>query len=189
MPSPFAHAATGYILYRVFRKRLPTHWGRLLSYPIPLLIIISLSLLPDLDAIPGILSGDMARFHNNITHSLVVGLAVALIGASVLYFPFKSSWIVWFGLVLLSYELHIIMDFFTGERGSMLFWPFTAERFSAPVKLFTGVKWGLGLFSPWHLWTLFTEGLFFMLIWLVYRLIRKNQAAVAEEKLPSKEQR
>ena len=189
MPSPFAHAATGYILYRVFRKRLPTHWGRLLPNQIPMLIVIGLSLLPDLDAIPGIISGDMARFHNNITHSLVVGLAVALVGASLLSLLFKTSWVMWFGLVFFSYELHIVMDFFTGERGSMLFWPFTAERFSSPVKLFTGVKWGLGVFSPWHLWTLFTEGLFFMLIWLVYRFLRKNQARVVEEKKRPRVQR
>ena len=42
----------------------------------------------------------------------------------------------------------------------MMFWPITQTRFASPIKIFYGLQWGLGWFSLWHLWTLFTESLF-----------------------------
>ena len=49
------------------------------------------------------------------------------------------------------------MDYFTVGRGVLAFWPFTAERFSAPVPLFYGLRWSEGWVSPRHVWTVLTE--------------------------------
>jgi len=173
MPSPFAHTAAGYLIFRYFKRQLPDGRVHILTIPFQLILLASLSLLPDLDALPGILAVDMGRFHNNASHSLVVGVFIALVISAVASRVYKSPLKVWFVVALITYELHVIMDFFTGERGVMLLWPFTAARFSSPVKLFVGLQWGKGWFSIWHLWTLFTEALFFLLILIFLNLSQR----------------
>lgn len=176
MPSPFAHMAAGYIVYRFFKRRTPKSI-RLWIIPGQLAAFAGLSLLPDLDALPGIILGDFGRFHNNFTHSLTMGLVVALVFASLVSWMSKVSWNAWFSAALICYELHVIMDMFTGDRGVMLLWPFTSTRFTAPLKLFAGVQWGHGFLSAWHLWTLFTEGLFFAIVLLIINRLYKNRPA------------
>jgi membrane-bound metal-dependent hydrolase YbcI (DUF457 family) len=44
-----------------------------------LLAAVGASILPDMDALPGILFNDFSRFHNNLTHSFMAGLIVALL--------------------------------------------------------------------------------------------------------------
>jgi hypothetical protein len=56
------------------------------------------------------------------------------------------------------------MDALTAERGVMMFWPLTDARFASPIKIFYGLQWGLGWFSVWHLWTVFTEALFGLIV-------------------------
>jgi hypothetical protein len=82
----------------------------------------------------------------------------------------------WLFISLFSYHLHVIMDFFTAERGVMLLWPITDARFASPVKLFYGLQWGLGWFSVWHLWTIFTESLFSILIIAVVIYLEKQKS-------------
>ncbi|HLA97828.1 MAG TPA: metal-dependent hydrolase [Anaerolineales bacterium] len=172
MPSPFAHTAAGYLIYRCYKRKLPDGRVKILTIPFQLIVLAVLSLLPDLDALPGIIMGDLGRFHNNASHSLVVGGIAALIFSAAASRVYKSPMKVWFVVALTAYELHLVMDFFTGDRGVMLLWPLTATRFSSPIKLFVGLQWGKGLFSIWHLWTLFTEALFFLLILMLVNLSR-----------------
>jgi inner membrane protein len=141
-----------------------------------LILALAASLLPDLDAIPGVLSGDFSRFHNNETHSLVTGLFVSLVFASILATKLRIGFAVPFFVVLLSYEMHVILDFFTRGRGVMLLWPFSSERFSSPVTLFAGVRWSEGLFSIHHLWTLANELVFVLIITLLLYLWDKRTA-------------
>lgn len=134
-------------------------------------------MLPDVDAVAGVLFGNMKRFHNNITHSLVTGLAASalmLAGARVLRFPFAWRW---FWIALLGYESHVVMDLFTQGRGVMLFWPFTAERFQSAVLLFYGLQWAASPTSPTHLWTLVNELGFVGLLALMVFLIRRGGRA------------
>lgn len=167
MPSPLAHTAMGYVIYRLSRqgqrpsggtgqaRRQESHLG-----PFPLLLVgaILFSLLPDFDVIPGLLLGDMRGFHNQATHSLIVGLAAAFLAGGLARLAGWGSFWSWFGATLLAYESHVVMDFFTFEtRGVMLLWPLSAERFEAPVKLFYGVRWSDGWLSLRHLFTLATE--------------------------------
>jgi membrane-bound metal-dependent hydrolase YbcI (DUF457 family) len=116
-----------------------------------------MSVLPDLDAMVGLLAGNLERFHNARTHSLFVGLAVALLFGAIAFWK-GSSWLpFWSLLTLTCYEMHVMMDFSTVGRGVMLFWPFSTERFSSALKLFYGLHWSDGWQSLRHVWTLFTE--------------------------------
>lgn len=170
MPSPFAHVAAGYVLYRAYGQKLPEKFRPLFGIPSQLLILAGISLLPDLDAIPGVLLGDFGRYHHNLSHSLAAGLLAALLIASLIAWKHKGTWLPWFGAALLAYDLHLLLDIFTSDRGLMLLWPFTQARFSSTVKFFYGVQWGLGLISIWHVWTIFTELLFFLVIWVIVKL-------------------
>jgi hypothetical protein len=58
----------------------------------------------------------------------------------------------------------------------MLFWPLTQERFASPIKLFYGLQWGLGWFSLWHLWTLFTESLFVAVVLIAVHYFQKRRS-------------
>lgn len=175
MPSPFAHITAGYLIYRSTNHKLPIHIGLLGSLPVQLVVFAGLSILPDIDTLPGLIYGDMHGFHNNYTHSLVSGLIVALLISVMLSKLFKTSFRSWFPAALASYELHVLMDFFTSERGVKLFWPLYPERIIAPVKVFVGFQWGLGLFNIAHLWTLLTEVIFFVGLLLLLSLLQKSR--------------
>ena len=168
MPSPIMHTTMGYVVYKIFQSDIRSN--RLVKFwriSILLIISIAVSMLPDLDSVFGILAGDFGKYHNNATHSLIVGLFVALIagGISVLFdtFSFRTIFLV----TLLSYEAHIMLDFFTVSRGVMAFWPFSQERFVSPLSLFYGFHWSDGFFSIRHAWTFLTESLTALLFILV----------------------
>jgi hypothetical protein len=70
------------------------------------------------------------------------------------------------------------MDMMTAERGVMLFWPLTQNRFASPMKIFYGLQWGLGWFSIWHLWTIFTELLLVLVVVLAVNYCEKGRNKV-----------
>ena len=176
MPSPIAHLGAGYAIYRYYKHRLPEERRQIWKVPLQLFLIAGLSMLPDLDVIPAIIFRDMRAYHNNISHSLLFGVPVALLIAGILHRVYRTSFWLWFVICLVSYDLHVIMDAFTAERGVMLFWPFTEERFASPVKLFYGLQWGLGWFSVWHLWTIFTESAFVAVLVIAMNYFEKRRA-------------
>lgn len=79
MPSPLAHATMGYVIYRIVRSRMLGEGARRIG-PLPgiLMVVVCLSVVPDVDAVFGILMGDLGRFHNNVMNSVIFGLAGAL---------------------------------------------------------------------------------------------------------------
>jgi membrane-bound metal-dependent hydrolase YbcI (DUF457 family) len=127
-------------------------------------MVVGLSMLPDLDVIPAILLRDMKAYHNNFSHSLIFAIPVAFLIAGIFQRIYRSNFWLWFLICLISYDLHVIMDALTAERGVMMFWPLTQDRFASPVKLFYGLQWGLGWSSIWHLWTIVTELCFAMVV-------------------------
>lgn len=158
MPSPIAHSAMGYVIYKISQKSGKSKQQKKVQpFSVVLLATVLLSLLPDLDSIVGIVSDDFARFHNNGTHSLISGLVVALIAGLIGWSRATTNFKRWFLIVLISYEMHVIMDFFTPGRGVMLLWPFSSDRFISPFPVFYGFHWSEGLFSILHLWTFATE--------------------------------
>lgn len=175
MPSPIAHLSVGYAIYRYYRKKLPPASPRVWKLPLQMIMVAGLSMLPDLDVIPAILFRDMQRFHNNFSHSILFAIPVALVIAGVFHRIYRSNFWLWFLICLVSYDLHVFMDALTAERGVMMFWPLTDTRFAAPIKIFYGLQWGLGWFSWWHLWTIFTEGLFGSIVILAMHHFEKRR--------------
>jgi hypothetical protein len=177
-PSPIAHSAMGYFIFRLFRVRKPD-WLKKSKYPnlTFFLIVVGLSMLPDIDMIPALLTGDMLGWHNHWTHSLIVGLGVAL-GIGAIGWWKDRNFGFWFLVSLVSYEMHIIMDLFTyGDRGSIIWWPITSERYVGTVNLFFGVRWSQGLFALIHLLTLFSELVFAFAIVALGNLVEKWRRA------------
>lgn len=165
MPSPIAHGATSYLIYRAFAPKLaeengPNPWSRRRV----LIFVLALTFLPDIDIIPGLLFGDLRGFHNNIANSLFVGISVAFVVGLVLKIVGRQAYRIWFAVALLSYWLHVFMDFLSADRGVMMLWPFTSSRFVTPAKLFYGLHYSEGLLSVHHLWTIVSELAFSVLI-------------------------
>ena len=177
MPSPIAHTAIGYLIFKVQRRgdvRKGQKWTRAVAPT--LIVVLGLSILPDLDSVAGILMGDFGSYHNNWTHSLLIGLGVALVIGSLVWLMRHSGFGRWFIITLLCYELHVVMDYFTIGRGVMAFWPFSLERFASPVPVFYGLRWSDGWLSTRHLFTITTEVGFIILVVIIAHsnLIRKN---------------
>lgn len=176
MPSPLAHTTAGYAVYRLLRRRRSDGEPQVWRLPLILLVTLVFSILPDFDTVAGILAGDIGRYHNQGTHSLVVGLLVALFFAVLLARGRMHAFKAWFPPLLLSYELHVLMDVVTlGERGVMLLWPLSSARFDVPFTLFYGVRWSEGIFAWQHLVTLATEALFALLVLGGLYLLERRQ--------------
>jgi membrane-bound metal-dependent hydrolase YbcI (DUF457 family) len=175
MPSPLAHLAAGYTIYRLSRRHEPQpSLGRVGPLPGLLAVTAAFSLLPDIDSAVGLLLRDFGRFHNNATHSLVAGVFFSLAFA-LLVWRRRGRFVYWFSVALVCYSLHVAMDAATIGRGVMALWPITEERFFMPVSFFYGLHWSQGWFSMRHLWTLSTELVFvavllFILHWRPGRL-------------------
>ncbi|HEX5838961.1 MAG TPA: metal-dependent hydrolase, partial [Anaerolineales bacterium] len=110
MPSPIAHLGAGYAIYRYYKNRLPEAQRQVWKVPLHMFLIAGLSMLPDLDIIPAILFRDMRAYHNNISHSLLFGVPVALVIAGLFQRIYRTSFWLWFVISLVSYDLHVIMD-------------------------------------------------------------------------------
>jgi inner membrane protein len=175
MPSPIAHFGAGYAIYRYYRHRLPQDHRRFWKIPLQLVMIAGLSMLPDLDVIPAIIVRDMKAYHNNFSHSLLFAIPVAFFIAGIFHRIYKSNFWLWFLICLVSYDLHVIMDALTAERGVMMFWPLTETRFASPIKLFVGLHWGEGWLSIWHPWTILTESLFGLVVLLAIHYFEKRR--------------
>jgi membrane-bound metal-dependent hydrolase YbcI (DUF457 family) len=138
-------------------------------------MVALVSMLPDIDSAVGILAGDFGRFHNNATHSLLVGFVVALgVGVVATWKRWGPFWL-WTVLALVGYHLHIVMDGFTVGRGVMAFWPFSGQRILSPLPLFYGLHWSDGLLSWRHMVTLLTEAAFVFLLLGLIRLLSTHQ--------------
>lgn len=172
MPSPIAHLAAGYAIYHMSRSRIP-HMKVEIIGPLaaPLVVAAGFSLLPDVDSLAGLLLGNFGRYHNNATHSLIVGLGVSLIFGGVMRIRERTGFCYWLSLSLLSYETHILMDSATISRGVMAFWPFIDERYLLPFRLFYGFHWSDGLLSVRHIWTFLTEGVFAAVLVAIVHLL------------------
>jgi len=123
---------------------------------------------PDIDAVIGILAGDLGRFHNQGTHSLLALALATAAGGSVFYAFFRENPRLCFWIAFLCYGLHLLMDFFCYGRGLKLLWPWLDIRIKPHLYIFMGVHWSDGLRTPWHLLTALNEVVFvFLLVWIL----------------------
>lgn len=178
MPSPIAHLGMGYAIYGYSRRKLSEYKKRPGKLPFQMILIMGLSLLPDLDVIAAMIFRDMQNFHNNFSHSLLMGIPVAVLIAAILRQICHFDFWLWIRICLISYDLHIVMDALTTGRGVMMFWPLYQNRFASPIKLFYGLHWGFGWFSIWHFWTILTESLFVLVIVLTMKYSEKRRNTV-----------
>jgi len=182
MAAPLGHATVGACIFAGMRKALlGPRAGQKLANVLLFGAAIFLSLLPDADSAFGILFGDFGKYHNNLSHSLFVGLAVAVVAGAIVSWLTKARYRLGFLFALLCYELHVLVDYFTFGRGVMLFWPITSARFQAPFKIFYGLHWSYGVWHPAHLLTLANELSFAALLVLVYELFRRIRARKTAE--------
>lgn len=171
MPSPIAHMAAGVAIHR-FRFGKPSGSGRDRAL---LAACIGLSLLPDVDAAIGIAAGNLGRYHNNFAGSPAFGVLVALAVAAVVGVVRRPLARPALALVLICYQMHVLMDFLTVSRGTMLLWPLSTERFSPPLHLFYGLRWSHGMSSTTHFVTLASELVFVVALAGLVRFVERRR--------------
>ncbi|OVE74214.1 hypothetical protein BVX94_01095 [bacterium B17] len=174
MPSPVAHVTLGYVLFRSFRGYYRGSFHPVLTSGWVFFFLCAfLSLLPDIDVGAAVWFSDFGKYHSNLTHSLSAGLVAAVIAGAFIklfrFMDFRHG----FWLALLSYYLHLFLDFFSYGRGIMLLWPFSDQRFGSPATLFLGVRWENGLWAVSHIWTALSEVLFALAHILLYEALRR----------------
>lgn len=137
--------------------------------PIPLLMVLvgTISFLPDFDFIPGLIIGDYDTLHNSYSNSFIIGLFLALTAGLFGSITKQYRFSLGFLIVFLTYESHVLMDYLGAGRGTMLFWPITDSRYVSPIQLFYGLHRSDGLWSVRHIWTFLTEVLFAIAVFLI----------------------
>lgn len=148
MATPLGHALAGVAL-----GSLATGRHDLIGPRADLALFAALAVLPDLDFIPGLLSGDMAAWHHGASHSLgaalLCALAMALIGRRR---GGAAIWWAWAGFMV--WASHVLVDYLTLDtmppHGVPVFWPFSAEYFHTDNWIFLDVKRGLSMAVFWH---------------------------------------
>lgn len=168
MPTVFTHPAVPLALsLGLGRYLIP---GRLL------VVGIFASILPDLDVVAFRLGiSYSAEFgHRGFSHSLLFALCVALVGAC-LYRLWNATFLRSFVFLLLVTGSHAVLDAFTnGGLGVALFWPWSAGRFFAPIKVIEVSPIALSRFlTPRGLSVLYSE---FMWVWLPLMFIAVTSA-------------
>ncbi len=176
MSSPVGHSLTGMILYLSYNK-----WGSLWSHRNEILLYIFFAVAADLDFIPGLIAGDIYRYHHGPLHSIFFALLFTL--------PFSlprlkrgpkrflSSWGIFFSL----YCTHLFVDFFTIDRrfpyGSPLLWPIWDRYISSPFTFLPPVykeSWA-ALISLNNLHTMLIEVAIFLPLLLLIYWYRKSK--------------
>ncbi|MEM8808888.1 MAG: metal-dependent hydrolase [Cyanobacteria bacterium P01_G01_bin.38] len=167
MPSPVAHAVSGYALTRVVGSK-SSNLGRKIT-PAVLFYAVFVAIAADFDFIPQLITG--ADFHRGFTHSLVFAVIFSCILSSIVIrwrkLPYKRV----LAMTLLLYLSHLVLDFFTqGGSGIPLLWPWINQPFKSSLSLFPAVHHSRGLLDRSHLifisFELTYAGLLFLGTWL-----------------------
>ncbi len=108
MPDVLTHYVTSYLISTRFRDEKTS------------LIIAISGILPDMDALLGM--------HRWVTHSIPLTLPILLL----IYLLMKDKWRD-LALITFLYELHLIMDLFTGP--TPILWPLIPEAYSINLDL------------------------------------------------------
>lgn len=102
--------------------------------------------IPDLDILPGLLIGDINRFHHSTSHSLFAAAAFGLLVALAARYSTRAPMRIGLSAGLL-YASHLLLDYFSADgrppHGIPLLWPFSSAYLIAPVTPLRGVKHGV----------------------------------------------
>lgn len=159
MPSPIGHSIISLGIYYFSKTKINKiflEWKNLI-------FVLIAGNLPDIDFIPGLLKGELNKYHETYTHTLVFAVIVSFFVWVVLFFfKYKKAYKIAFFSFVLIYA-HIIFDIFNFDSrppiGVMLFWPFTEQYFYLKMPLiYPFDRQNLeNLFSKDGLFALFTE--------------------------------
>jgi inner membrane protein len=173
MPSPIAHAVTGYAIAQLFS--LKTVHGQEIVRRVSGLSLglysVGMAIAADLDFIPQFITG--VKFHHGPTHSIAFAIAVAFVACG-----FQKVWPdYWpksiFRLTLALYGSHLLLDFFTdGGDGIQVFWPVNLGYWRSPVALFPSTHWSKPLFYPGHFLFLAYELGYSFCVWLGLKFLK-----------------
>lgn len=172
MPSPIAHAVTGYVItslwsHTLLRKK-KLRWLPFYG--------TSIAVMADLDFIPQIITGD--RYHHGLTHSITFAVAVALIAGTVAKYFCRYLRADQLGLLTLAiYGSHLALDLITkGSSGIQLLWPFSTKYYQSSVEIFPSTHWSEPLFQhSGHFIFLAFELSYALLIVAVLWLFKKKE--------------
>lgn len=144
MPSPIAHAVSGYALARGVE---PPKANRI--WPLALYAIF-VAIAADFDFIPQIVLG--VDSHRGFTHSISFSVAFSLLVSRLVSDRIALNYIRLLGLTLVIYCSHLVLDFFTqGGSGIPLLWPMSNHTFQSAISIFPAVHHSHGLFDSIHL--------------------------------------
>ena len=129
------HAAAGYLVYEAARPASRHRLGLLAT-------AVVLANAPDLDFVPGLVTGVPGAFHRGATHSVTAALLVALAAAAIAWWRGAGrrgmAW--WAGFAGAAYGGHLLLDFLTVDAvppyGAPLLWPASDRFFHAGVSWF-----------------------------------------------------
>lgn len=109
---------------------------------------VAASVLPDLDVLTihlGIARGAVLG-HRGFSHSILFAMLIAAVCASFFRSP-DSKFLRSFWFLFISTVSHAVLDAFTtGGLGVALFWPWSAERFFAPIRFIEAAPLSLSRF-------------------------------------------
>jgi len=145
MPSPIAHSLLGLGCGLACLGGRRFLGGRKSCVPAWLLLLgfTALGNAPDSDFIPGILAGELNRFHHGPTHS-IVWCALVAFGVWCLWRGIEGAggWI--FAWLMATVGLHLAADWCTADGaepfGIPALWPVANSYFKAPVDVFASME-------------------------------------------------
>jgi inner membrane protein len=131
----------GYIILRAARQPIPDH-----NWPLVALYLFAAN-LPDVDFLPGLFVGDLARFHHGPSHSIAAAMLFGLF-ASRFFLKRVSAFATASGL----YLSHLLLDYLVQDPsppyGVPLFWPFTNEYYMAPFAFYRSILYPRSFAEP-----------------------------------------
>jgi len=167
MPSPIAHAVTGYCLARLWPRfetsgpRLPARWSCLG-------LGIFAAIAADVDFVPKLVAG--LDTHRGITHSMGFAIACSIVLAVIFGRRSRRACRAVCLLSATSYLSHLLLDLLTtGGRGIPVFWPLSEALVQFSVTPFPQVHHSEGLWYAGHIPVLIFESAYsLVLLGLIY---------------------
>jgi inner membrane protein len=140
MPSPVGHSLMGYIVYGATVRRGEGKWTVSALY-------LFAANAPDLDFLPGLMVGDLSRYHHGPSHSvgfaILFGIVASLCFSRRLYTSIVASSL---------YFSHVVLDYLVQDpsppHGVPLLWPLTYEYYMAPFAFFPRFDYLAGPTDP-----------------------------------------
>ncbi len=136
MPSPVGHSLGGFSVYLCLTARRKGTLGLLV-------FCVLITNLPDLDFLPGWLTGEPNLFHRGGSHSILVALVVGVVVGLVVKLTGKGKFLPVASAAFVLYGIHLVLDLFCVDnstpRGFQMLWPLNDDYYIAPMTIFDDI--------------------------------------------------